>query len=277
MKRQISLILILFLLSGLFCACGSAEVPAPPETQLPAATPPAQSPDMPETPAPDEDAWRSIYTAFLSESYDALADAFVVGIAGLGFIDLDLDGTPEMLIFDSGASAAMGVQIFDIIGSNITCVSANLLTVSDAFGDAYTSEYYVNTNFMDAFRLKQRPDGSRFFCVESGNGAVDFSYTELILFGEADGALSLESRLYRHEEYEEESGDIIAITCTSQGEGIDLATYEYYHSQFFKENADCGYTAAGAFVWENKEFDNGYDGFLAMAEAALALYTPVDE
>ena len=45
----------------------------------------------------------------------------------------------------------------------------------------------------------------------------------------------------------------------------------------FKENADCGYIAAGAFVWENKEFDNGYDGFLAMAEAALAVYAPVDE
>ena len=66
-------------------------------------------------------------------------------------------------------------------------------------------------------------------------------------------------------------------SCTKNGEAIDLAAYEYYHSQFFKENADCGYTAAGAFVWENKAFDNSYDGFLAMAEAALALYVPVAE
>jgi len=276
MKRQISLILILLFLLGL-CACGSAETPVSPETAPPSAVPEAPVTPVPETPAPETDAWQAAYLAFLTENYDALSNAFIVGIAGIGFIDLDLDSVPEMLIFDSGASAAMGVQIFDIIGSDITCVSANLLTVSDAFGDAYTSEFYVNTNFMDAFRLKQAPDGTRFFCVESGNGAVDFGYSELILFSEEHDSLSLDSYLYRHEEYEEESGDIIAITCTMRGENIDLAAYEYRYSQFFKENADCGYSAAGAFVWENKEFDNGYDGFLAMAEAALAVYTPVTE
>ena len=276
MKRQISLILILLLLLGL-CGCSIAGGSPLPETEAPVTPAPMES-TAPALPSPEvDDSWREAYLSFLSENYEALADAFVVGIAGTGFIDLDLDGTPEMLIFDSGASAAMGVQIFDIIGSNVTCVSANLLTVSEAFGDAYTSDVYVNTNFMDAFRLKQRPDGSRFFCIESGNGAVDFSYTELISFGIKDGSLAPESLLYCHEEYEEESGDIIAITCTKNGEAIDLAAYEYYHSQFFKENADCGYTAAGAFVWENKAFDNSYDGFLAMAEAALALYVPVAE
>lgn len=276
MSRQISLILILLLLLGL-CACGSAEAPALSDTAAPATPLPSPVTDVPAEVPAETLPWRGAYLDFLTENYDALSNAFVVGIAGIGFIDLDLDTVPEMLIFDSGASAAMGVQIFDIISGNITCVSANLLTVSEAFGDAYTSEFYVNTNYMDAFRLKQRPDGSRFFCVESGNGAVDFSYTELICFGGENGVLTLESSLYRHEEYAEESGDITAVSCTAHGENVDLASYEKLYTQFFKENADCGYTAAGAFVWENKEFDNGYDGFLAMAEAALAVYTPAAE
>lgn len=277
MRRYVGLIIILGLILGL-CACGGnpgQKNAASEETQQVS----GESPEPADTPncSPEigvDSEWAEIFFDFLKENYNGLMDASGLGFAGVGFIDLDLDGDAELLLFDSGASASMGVQFFDIIDGEVVCVSANLLAVGEAFGNGLISDVYVNANYFEDFRLLQAPDGSRFFTVQSFNGAMDFSYNELIRFGCEDGILTLDSLLYKYEEYDDESGKIVSVKCSAGDSEITPDEYYTRFDGFSKENADTGFEAGGAFIWEDKDFAGGYDGFLAMAEAALALYVP---
>ena len=77
--------------------------------------------------------WQDSYLAFLDDCYDIFAALWPDGISGLGFIDLDLDGTPELVVFDQGASATMGVHLFDLSGDWVYCVSSELDSAAGAF------------------------------------------------------------------------------------------------------------------------------------------------
>lgn len=249
--------------------------PAAELTESPVAEtePPAEPEATPEpTQAPVD--WESMYLAFLETNFDRLNESFLGGVAGVGFIDLDLDGTPELLLFDVGASASMGVQFFDIIGGTVECVSANIQGVGAAFGGANYSTVYVNCNYYDDFRLMQAGDGSRFFCVESGNGAIDFSYKELITFGSSSEVLSLSNEMYKRTEYDEE-GNELSSRCEIAGQDCTPEEYQAAYDGFFATNTDTGYEEAGVFIWEDSSYDQNYEGVLAMMKAAITAYVPI--
>jgi len=294
--RALSLLLTLALALGLG-GCASLLPPAqteppartaqPSETpgQDPEATPsaaPAASPTPPPSPeptpepTPEIEDWETLYLTFLSENYDALMDAYPQGMVGVGFIDLDLDGSPELLLFDQGASVSMGVQFFDVADGFVTCVSASMIPVGRAFGGDYFTPVYVNANFFEDFRLVERADGERFFYVESLNGNEEFSYSEIIRFGKSGGALSLESLLYKYEDYDPETGELSHVRCQVRGENVSLETYEQRFAEFFQAE-DSGYAAAGVFLWNDKSYTVSYEGFMAMAEKAAAVYVPAAE
>ncbi len=163
--RKISFVLSISLVFVLlFSGCGQAgqlgTVSAPPEV-----TPsgePATSGDIPAaSPSPeaspqlklDNELRTQTFLAFIKDSYPQLSEAFFGGISGIGFIDLDCDTGVEMLIFDSGASASMGLQFFDIIDDKVECVSANLTSVKDAYAKEHYSDVIVNANTFDSFRM----------------------------------------------------------------------------------------------------------------------------
>lgn len=271
-------ILILCLSLVLLCSCGSAkpaaelsspaQIPVPEDSPLPTA--PADTPK----PAGDTILPRAeIFRSFLSDNYKTLSAGFSGGISGLGFIDLDLDGEIELLIFDAGASAAMGLQFFDVIDDTVECVSANMSAIGSAFGGDHLSGVCVNANSFDDFRLMQdKATGERFFLVESGNGAVDFSYRELIRFGCSNGALTLESLLYRYEEYDPETGALTDARFELAGEPADQAAYESAHTQFFDALEDTGYKASGAMLWDGGTYGTGLEALLKMVDRARLLY-----
>lgn len=270
-----------------------SEQPVSP-TQTPEAEPAPQNTDDPaesetpvqETRAPETETQLDPfeqYRAFLDTNYDKLSELCYGGIAGVGFIDLDLDDIPELLIFDAGASAAMGVQFFDIVDGDgrVECVSANMLDLGVAFGGENLSELYVNANYFEDFRLTATADGEQSFHVISGNGAIDFGYSELIVFtGEpVEGAgkrLSLESLLYRYDDYDAETGEIISTKCTIAGQSVSVGEYESRLAQFTSSHEDAGYEAFGVFIWEDKSYTNDYAGFSAMLEKAIAGYINPD-
>lgn len=214
-----------------------------------------------------------IFSDFLSDNYQKISDSFFSGISGIGFIDLDQDGGIEMVIFDAGASAAMGVQFFDIIDNNVECVSANMEAVGQNFGGEHFSSIVVNANYFDDFRLMEdKVSGEKFFIVESGNGAADFSYKELIRFGNDNGILTLESLMYKHEDYDIDTGNTTGQRFKINGKDAGKAEYDKAYKDFYSGIEDTGYEAKGVFMWENADYASNYKGFMAMVNQALSLY-----
>lgn len=252
---------------------------APQESSDPASTP-SDIPEASDEPAdePTETYSFDVYSLFLQENYTRIAELCYGGIAGVGFIDLDLDDDVELLLFDSGASASMGVQFFDIADDgSVVCVSANMLDLGHEFGGENLSTVYVNANYFDDFRLMHMEDGTSGFFVTSGNSALDFSYSELISFSSADGVLSLSSLLYRYDDFDIESGEIVTTHCSYLGESVQTDEYETQLAQFNSSWTDTGYEAFGVFIWESRNYTADYDGFMAMVDAAIAGYVPLPE
>jgi hypothetical protein len=285
--RRISCILIFALVFSLLCSCGtegllsasgspsdnaSGTVSASPtdiaeNTASPSPSPAQSIPQLDNKPRFD------LYLSFLSDNYQELSDAFFNGISGVGFIDLDLDGGIEMLIFDAGASAAMGLQFFDIVDDKVECVSANMDAVGKTFGGEHFSSVVVNANHFDDFRLMQdKKTGEKFFIVESGNGAADFSYSELIRFGNDNGVLTLNSLMYERNEYDIDTGTLVSASFKLAGETAEKDEYDAAYKKVFDSAEELPYAAMGAFLWERENYSNGKDGLLAMAAAAQMLY-----
>lgn len=269
----------------LLSLCGCVSLLPPDRTETPAPTDvaevtptPTAEPTAEPTPEPTEapEDWEKLYMTFLTENYDSLADCYPQGMVGMGFIDLDVDGSPELLLFDQGASMSMGVQFFDVADGFVTCVSASVIDVGDAFGGDHYTKTYVNANFFEDFRLVEMADGERYFFVESINGNEEFSYSEVVRFGNDGSALTLESVLYRYEEYDPDTGEVDNVRYKVSGETVGQEVFDQRFEEFFAAE-DTGYNAAGVFVWHDKSYTMTYEGFTAMAKAAVAAYVPAVE
>lgn len=277
-------ILSVIIVFSMLCSCGStgasvssaispASSAKPSGTSSPAASP---SPSPSIKPSPDINVERkTFFREFLSDNYQKLSDDFPGGISGIGFIDLDLDGGMEMIIFDAGASAAMGAQFFDIVGGKVECVSANMDAIGKDFGGSHISKVAVNANYFDDFRLmKDKSTGKKFFVVKSGNGAADFSYSELVKFGSNNGILTLESLMYKYDNTDTDTGKVTSSSYKVGGKSASAADYNAADKAFSSANEDTGFTAKGAFVWSG-EYGSGQAGLLAMADEALSEYSDI--
>ncbi len=276
-------IILPILLLVVLCACTASEaLPSSSAGAAEGSTVPT-SPDAAETSSPlpattaapvDNSARGALFRAFLSENYKALSDAFFSGISGVGFIDLDLDGGIELVMFDAGASAAMGLEFFDIVDGAVECVSANMEPVGEAFGGAHLSAVSVSANRFEDFRLlKSKADGKEFFLVESGNGSLDFRYSELIRFGcDEDNVLTLTSLFYMQEDYDIDSGEIIGERFRIGKESADRAAFEAAYADFFAGLDNSGFDVRGVLMWDDPGYSSDLDGLLVMADKALSLY-----
>ncbi|PKM74307.1 MAG: hypothetical protein CVU91_00100 [Firmicutes bacterium HGW-Firmicutes-16] len=284
--RRINCIFIVVLFLALLCSCGneghiSASGSPSGEATGTSSASPTDITGETATPAPtpmqstavDNDERFNIFRSFLSDNYQELSDAFFNGISGIGFIDLDLDGGVEMLMFDAGASAAMGLAFFDIVDDKVECVSANMDAVGEAFGGDHLSKVIVNANRFDDFRLMQdKKTGEKFFIVESGNGAADFSYNELVRFGNDGDFLTLKSLMYEYDEYDADTGVLVSASFRLAGKSAEKDEYDAAYKEFFDNAEELPYTAMGAFLWEKDDYGAGLDGLLAMADKARLLY-----
>lgn len=285
MRKLKCLILISILIFSL-CSCseamGSSAFGAssvnPPESslQLSSSTDLSDEDALPspsQTIVVDNKARGEVFRAFLSDNYQKLSEAFFGGISGIGFIDLDMDGSIEMLIFDTGASASMGLQFFDIVDGKVECVSANMDAVGTSFGGKHFSKVIVTANYFEAFHLMEdNTTHEKFFTVSSCNGAADFSYSELIRFGKDNGVLALKSLLYQYQEFDIDSGAVIGESYKVNGKDSGRDQYSTDYEKFFSEMSDTGFKAKGVFLSESKDYENGLDGLLAMADKSLSLF-----
>lgn len=283
MRNNCMKIILIFAVVLMLCSCQKAAVsgttnqPAVPEPDLPS-SPVEPSPEPEAQPtaevgnilSTDNTEREKTFRSFISDNYKELSEACYGGISGIGFIDLDLDGGIEMLMFDAGASASMGVQFFDIIDGNVECVSANMKSIGDAFGGNHFTETYVNANFFEDFRLMRRKtDGEFFFLVNSGNGMEGSMYRELIKFGNSSGALTLTPLIYKSEEFDPANGTVLSTECRVNGASATLSEYTAAYNKIYAEAEDTGLDMKGAFVWENQSFTQDKDGVLAMTDEAI--------
>lgn len=282
MRRLFILLLTAAMLFAL-CACGNgqeAEPTAEPTaeqitTEVPA-TPEPTAPPSPAVLAPPEapEGWAESYINFIDDNYDIFAALWPEGITGVGFIDLDLDGTPEMIVFDQGASATLGAQIFDLIDGQVFCVSSVLDSAAGAFGDDYFSRISVCASYFEAFRLSFTGAGYTFW-VSSSNGTLESSWDEIIRFDCTDGVLTPESVCGRYLESNAETGLVVEQHYTVGGEEADEAAYEEAAS-VYRGGEDLGYDGKGVFLWSDmSRYDTTYDGLLAMARDAAGAYVPI--
>lgn len=286
--RKVILALIAAIL--IFSLCGCSEAPegelssaAGDVFAVPDETPPeypeeTEVPFVEETmPAPtpneeDEKATR-IFREFLSDNYDKLMELSFKSIAGIGFIDLDLDGVRELILFDAGASASMGVQFFDIVDGEVQCVSSNIQGIGEAFGGKYFSDIIVNANFMEDFRLREnKSTGERVFVVESKNGSIESFFSETIRFGSSEGVLTLSPVFYKYEEYNTETSDVLLQKFLVGGKDATASEYSSAADKFESESKDMGLECRGVFIWENDEYSENYKSFMENVDKALALY-----
>ena len=196
-------------------------------------------------------------------------------MAGLGFIDLDLDTVPELLVFDAGASSSMGVQLFDIVNGRVECVSASSVAVGDAFGGEYFDpRLNVNTTAFESFRLKEGADGALYFEVTSHNGAEDLRYSELIRFTRsAADVLVLQTLACQQTAVDPATQTELYTVYTVGDQPIEQSAYDAIIAQA-DSALDYGYEAGGVFLWEDKGYGQDILGFNAMLEAALEKYVP---
>ena len=254
----------------------------PPPTELVDPTTPtdASPPSSEPTPdAPPVENWEENYRTFIKTEYDKIFESFVSGIAGLGFIDLDFDTSPEFVIFDLGASTSMGVQIFDVIGGEVECVSANIPLVGEVFGKGHLSTASINANEFAAFRLmREQATGNPLFVAYSVNGAVDFLNSEILTFTRgASDEVVVSKFLSKFEEYAESDGGERVLSSQRfeyRGEEIDEASYASAMAEFESGYEDADYEARGVFIWENAAYEKEFQGLIAMFDAAVKAYVP---
>jgi len=288
MQRFWSLMLVLALLMCLG-ACGKTaepvqSAPAPGTEPAADAVLPESAGESEESVPPEEpeqtlpaaaEGWQESYLTFLSDNYDIFAALWPEGLSGVGFIDLDLDGTPEMLIFDFGASATMGVHLFDLVDGQVYCVSSALDSVSGAFDSRYLKTVSVCANYFESFRLIRNGDDLSFW-VESANGTLESTWGEIIRFDCVDGVLVPVSVCSRYLESNPETGVVFREEYTVGEETADEAGYTRA-AEPYTGGEDMGYDGSGLFLWNNmKHYDTTYEGFMAMAEDAATAHTPLE-
>ena len=275
MKRLIILLLAALMLLGMgACALTGADSPEAEPAALPAETaPPAEAAEEEISLPSAEPDWETAYLSFLEDNYDIFAALWPEGLSGVGFIDLDLDGTPELLVFDLGASATLGVQLFDLVDGQVRCVSSVIDGAAGAFGAEYFSDVSICANFFGAFRLVETEGGYSFW-VQSANGTLETAWDELIRFDCVNGVLTPVSVCGRYTACDVETGEIVTEEYTVGAESAGAEDYEAA-ARTFTEGTDAGYEAIGMFLWDNmKRYDTTYDGFLAMASDAATAYVP---
>ena len=289
MRKILGLVLACSLLLGLgACAAGQAAPSAvataepsaaptetaEPDTSLQAApSDPATISDL-VTPSPTPEAvdWAGIYTAYISENKEHLENFAYPGFTGAGFIDLDLDGTPELVLFDTGASAAMGVWLFDIVDGTVQCISSGV-TLDESHRGPWYSQLVINAGYFEDFMLYRSTQGDSFF-ISSGNGAEDFYYRELIRFGRNENdVLTLESVAFQYVENDLD-GNVVSARYTLSGQDADEAAYNAFMEQFQEDYIYSGYEPAGVFIWGEEQFAPENDGLLQMIQAAVDAYVP---
>ncbi|MCD8116488.1 MAG: hypothetical protein LUE21_05140 [Oscillospiraceae bacterium] len=295
MKRLIMILLAMAAALSL-CACSgqnqeeAGQTTAPPATAEPLATETAQvtasvsteesaASAIPSSVEPLSipeavDGWQESYLAFLDDNYDIFAALWPEGMTGVGFVDLDLDGTPEMIVFDQGASATLGAQLFDLVDGQVACVSSTLDSASGAFGDEYFTTVSVCTSYFEAFRLSYTVDDGWCFWVDSANGTLESTWNEIIRFDCENGALTPVSVCTRYLESDEETGLVVVESYTVSGQEAQASDYDGA-ANIYLYGQDAGYEAAGVFLWSDNSYDTTYDGLMAMARAAVDAYKPI--
>ena len=215
------------------------------------------------------------YNELIENSYDSIMELTFGSISGIGFADLDRDGGMEMILFDGGASAAMGIILFDIVDDNIQLISAYGPTENAAYGLDYFSDTFISANFFEDFRkMKSLETEDEFFLLESGNGNMEFIYRDLIRFGKGEkGQLTLEALMHRTENFDVETGDPTTAEYSVGGESCDKEAYDKAASQFYSGCYDTGFDAPGVFLWEDPSSpEMSKDRLSLMAEEAFSRF-----
>ena len=241
------------------------------------APPPVQAAAVPETvvlPAPAE-GWADSYLRFLEGSFDIFSALWPEGISGLGFIDLDLDGTPEMVVFDQGASITLGAHLFDLVDGKVYCVSSALDSTSGAFDGTYLAPVHVCTSLFESFRLSRTAEGWCFW-VDSSNGTMETTWDEFVRFDCVNGVLTPRSVCYRYLEYDPDSGLVATEQYTVNGQPADGTAFDEA-ANIYLEGLDAGYEAGGTFIWNGNYDTTTYEGFTALARDAAAAYVPITD
>ncbi len=192
------------------------------------------SPDeKPDKVALESGAWKKAFGEFLLDLNGKNQEDYEV-INYVSLNDLNLDGVPELIVSDDGASAACSFAIFQLIDEKVEKVWG----YSSLFeGGPQQSEDGEFVNFYSVFDddfltlCKNRETGELAYVMETENGNSEGSFESIFLLTEVDGKIVPVERFF----YEDRS---------------DLAE---------KEKADSYYVDKKPVT--EKEYEKAYDRF----------------
>lgn len=202
---------------------------------------------VPSSVSADETDYKEIY-------FDFLKDELITKNNWIGatLADLNLDGTPELIMYDGGASASAGVNVFQIIDNKVQLRSGYYGKYSDTY-QYLNKDYLLDLSFMGwspsdfnedeeyTFSLRRNIDTGKLmyihFCWEA---AAAFEESTLLCFSE-DALVDVYEKSYKDIVMDEGTFDIISSDYRIDGNAVSAEDYDAAYNEFLDTWQDTGY------------------------------------
>lgn len=258
MKKICAVTMIAFVLAG----CGQSGTSALPPIDAESSSGSAGQESVGQA------AWESAYTAFLTNEGE-LPEALNIAVNGAGLADLDVDGTPELILFDPGSGASNGINIFDIdANGQVVCVSA-----ASMFNGGFTPISIFGSDANMFHLVKTEPGQLAYYCISS-NSTEGYAYEAYISFVQGD-LLSLKELAFVEEEADPAFPDEKSYRYRVDGNETTDDAYVRKVDAFLG-NAEELPANVSAVMLTDKGDTSDMQGALEMFKEAAAKYQPLE-
>ena len=174
--------------------------------------------------------------------------------------DLNLDGTPELIMCDSGATVSCGVYIFQIIDNKVQLRYAGGYTWEEYVNKDYSiNNDYFNSTISNEKLMANLPSyssGGTYFSLRKNKytdellyvyfsraGGIDFNKETLLSFSK-DEIFNASENFYGNVEKDEGTGDIVSSNYCIDGNAVSEEDYDTAYNEFLDTWQDTNYNFA---------------------------------
>lgn len=200
--------------------------------------------------------YKAIYTDLLQGLINNSIDLY-----GIGLSDLDLDGIPELIIYDGGASSAHGVNIFQIINGEAELRYGMHYRDMNYFSKTYFEnlDIPITANYGDSDDLALYVKNNiPIYILRSHNNDGNEEYIQYYTFKNIDGKITAKN-IAEQNIISEESGRILSISYKLNGNECEQFEFDSFFNEYIKSDFKIYYkTSENVSISKIEDFINGY-------------------